>query len=140
MTNNLIGLQIGFDWNTRDLTSRWNLCTYGRAGLYANVLDGETEQGANASTRGAFRNDSRPGRLQLSGAVEAGLVSSYKLTPSLMFRAGYHVLWLGAIGLAPDQPVPDLQTGTFNGRLSNNQDVFFYGPFAGLEYHWGCCR
>jgi hypothetical protein len=140
ITNNLIGLQIGFDWQTRDLTSRWNLGTYGRAGLYANILDGQIEQGANASLRGVFFNEINPGRLQASGALEFGVVGTYRITPSLHFRGGYHALWLMAIGLAPDQPVPDLFTGDFNGRLSNNQDVFFHGPFVGLEYHWGCCR
>lgn len=140
VTNNLIGVQVGFDWQTRDLTSRWSLCTYGRAGLYANVLDGEMEQGANASVNGPFLNEIHPGRLQASGAFELGFVSTYRVTPSLHVRGGYHLLWLAAIGLAPDQPVPDLATGDFNGKLSNSQDVLFHGPFVGLEYHWGCCR
>ena len=140
VTNNLIGLQIGFEWNSRNLASRWNLETYGRAGVYANVLDGNIVQEANAESRGAFLNEINPGRLQLSGELEIGIVSTYRLAPSLNLRAGYHVMWLAAIALAPDQPVPSLEDGQFLGRLSNNQDALYHGPFVGLEYHWGCCR
>jgi len=141
VTNNMIGVQVGFDWQTRDLTSRWNLGAYGRAGLYANMLDGHIRQGANDSNlHGPFINEINPGRLQGSGALEGGFTATWRAAPNLYIRGGYHVLWLGAIALAPDQPTPDITDLKFNGRLSNNQDVFFHGPFVGLEYHWGCCR
>jgi hypothetical protein len=140
VTNNLVGGQIGFDWQTRDLTSRWNLGAYGRGGIYANMTDGEIRQGANASNQGVFNHEVDPGRFQGSAVLEGGFVSTYAIRPNFLFRAGYHVTWLGAIALAPDQGVPDLQTGEFNGRLSTNEDVFFHGPFLGFEINWGCCR
>jgi len=132
VTNNLFGGQIGFDWQTRDLASRWGLQAYGRAGLFANVLDGEYEGGGVSTLAGDFLESRDPGRLQASAMLEGGITGTFKLRPNVLLRAGYHVTWLGAIALAPEQD--------FNGKISNDQDVFHHGPFLGLEIHWGCCR
>jgi hypothetical protein len=139
-TDNLVGLQVGFEWNTNDCNSRWQLGVFGKAGLYANLVDGRIEQFVTDSPVGPVASVVNPGRTKAAGAVEGGIVGTCQLGPQLYFRGGYQFLWLGHIAVAPDQLPPDLFTGTYNGKISVNGDVLFHGPFAGLEWRWGCCR
>jgi hypothetical protein len=141
VTDNLIGLQVGFDWHTNDSNSRTQFGIFGKAGVYGNFAESEIEQIVTVGPQGTpLASFATPGRTKGAGVIEGGFVSTIQLGPQFYLRGGYQFLWLGHIAVAPDQATPDLITGVYNAKLRVNDDVFFHGPFAGIEWRWGCCR
>jgi hypothetical protein len=59
----------------------------------------------------------------------------YRITEVWGIRAGYSLLWLEGLALAPDQF--DFSTDTGAGtRLVNSSGIFYHGANLGLEARW----
>jgi hypothetical protein len=115
--NNLFGGQIGGDWKHL-FGSGFGIELGGKAGIYGthSTLDGTLESAG--SSRASF-------------VGELGLVGTYNLTNYMKARAGYQVMWVEGIALAPDQAI-------FLGAssINNRGGVFLHGGVVGLELQW----
>jgi len=72
---------------------------------------------------------------QAAFASEAGLQIKYQLTQGLALKAGYEILWLDGIALAPGQIQETLTTATVRTLGVNSRStVLFQGATFGLDY------
>ena len=68
---------------------------------------------------------------------EAGLQLKYQVTTGLTVKAGYEVLWLDGIALAPGQIQETLTSARASVQalgVNSGSSVLFHGATAGLEY------
>jgi hypothetical protein len=132
-SNNLCGAQLG--GRLRSWGARWGWEATGKAGLFGNGA--HQEQYVLDWDDGPF--PARPlvsaagGRVAFVG--ELNLTGVYRLTDVWNLRAGYNLIWIGGVALAPDQldfsgvvPAGD--------QLRNDGQVFLHGVSGGLEARW----
>ena len=74
------------------------------------------------------------GNTRTSMIAELGLIGTYSVTGYLKLRAGYQVMWIEGLALAPDQ----ISSVNFVGAssISNRAGVFLHGAIAGAELRW----
>jgi hypothetical protein len=132
-SNNFCGAQLG--GRLRGWGARWGWEATGKAGLFGNGA--HQEQYVLDWDDGPF--PARPlvsaagGRVAFVG--ELNLTGVYRLTDVWNLRAGYNLIWIGGVALAPDQldfsgvvPAGD--------QLRNDGQVFLHGVSGGLEARW----
>jgi hypothetical protein len=125
--NHLYGFQVGAD---AVLLNRGRLTITGltKAGIYYNAArqkGREIDTGFSDLSLGA-EGDST------AFLGEIGLTGVYQLTDALSFRAGYQMMWLEGVALAPEQ----ISTTDFGGGTSSvNTDggIFYHGAVVGME-------
>lgn len=121
-TNDLWGFQLGADatlWSRDRLTIEM----LGKAGVFNNSIVSHTTIDA----------DFADGRLDHTAFVgEVGLTGCYQLSRSWSLRAGYQVLWMEGVALAPDQ-VPGVNLTTNEATVQTDGSPFYHGAFLGLE-------
>ena len=96
-TNNLYGVQIGADVKVLEF-GRFSLDGVIKIGLFDNY--------AEQSTGVSLKKQVQPSQATTNHAAfvsEAGLQLKYQLTKGLALKAGYEVLWLDGVALAPGQ-------------------------------------
>ena len=128
-SNNLYGFQVGGDWNGM-ITDRLGL----DLGLKTGIFGASTNMDASLNIPGIVSVGTNAGATRAAFVGEIGLIGTYKLTDYLKVRAGYQVMWVEGIALAPDQA----NTANFGGvsTVSNRGGVFVHGAVVGLEYRW----
>ena len=66
---------------------------------------------------------------------ELNLTAIYRLNEVWNLRAGYNLMWLSGVALAPNQldfsAAPDA-----GNRIASNGSVFLHGVSAGIEARW----
>jgi hypothetical protein len=71
----------------------------------------------------------------LAGVIEVGLTGSYQWGSSVRFLAGYDVLLVSGLALAPDQL--DFSADPENGQyLNDSGNTVYHGPHGGVEIVW----
>ncbi|MGC2460226.1 MAG: BBP7 family outer membrane beta-barrel protein, partial [Steroidobacteraceae bacterium] len=128
-TNNLYGVQIGADVKVLEF-GRFSLGGVIKIGLFDNY--------AEQSTGVSLKKQVQPSQATTNHAAfvsEAGLQVKYQLQKGLALKAGYEVLWLDGVALAPGQ-IQETLTLTNVRALGVNcgSSVLFQGVTAGLEY------
>ncbi|MGD0653292.1 MAG: BBP7 family outer membrane beta-barrel protein [Thermoguttaceae bacterium] len=119
--NHLYGLQVGADarlWQR----GCFSINGLGKVGIYGN----HAEQISDLNI-GQFIGIGSAWTNHAAFIGEFGLQARYQVTQSLALRAGYELLWLDGIAIAPAQfgnPV----------GIDSNATVFYHGATAGLEY------
>jgi hypothetical protein len=123
--NNLVGGQIGGivsqDWD------RFHASLTGKAALFANVNQlqfSNTISGGNSF--GFVPISVRSNDAAVAGALDGSVNAWFDLTDHFTVRAGYQLLLISGLGLAPRQMANFTENGT----------VFLQGPSAGVEVHW----
>jgi hypothetical protein len=135
--NDLIGFQFGAR-GTRRFGCKLRVEGEVKAGLYANMA----EQDTAISFNGSVQEDYDPVRDdQIAFVTDAGVQFSYDCCCWLTFRAGYHVLFVDGVALAPENFQPDLVSNLLLSleqpeRLNANGSVLYHGATAGLECRW----
>ncbi len=123
--NNLVGGQIGGHFS-RTWRS-WNFGLEGKAALCGNIasqrLD-DTGTTAVAPSSATSRNST------VAGILDLNLQSRFRINDQVYLRAGYQVLYVPGLSLAP------AQLPAFNA----SSDLFMHGPSAGIEVGWGGSR
>lgn len=96
--NKLRGFQIGADWAILPITSPIQINLIGKIGRYSLDTSGGISEfsGAGHTFIGGFFGS---GSDHVYGS-EAGVVVGYRLSNTVMIRAGYQALWLNDLGLA----------------------------------------
>ena len=127
--NYLVGGQVGAD--VRRNWSRFSLDMIGKAGLYANFIQ---QSKSNLDTTGAAGLPA-PGVVPISnfrrtacaaGVLDFSAVGSYQVWTHFSVRAGYQLLFVDGLALAPSQLAGPSHSG----------NIFLHGPTAGFEYSW----
>ena len=130
--NRLYGGQLGA--RLRRTRGRFGWEATGKAGIFGN--DAREEQAVTD-----FPNfPLRPTVSDSSGGVafvgEANLSALYRLTDAWNLRAGYTVLWIDGLALAPDQLDFDFAASPSGNQLHNDGAMFLHGVNVGLEARW----
>ncbi|MCL1471056.1 Lpg1974 family pore-forming outer membrane protein [Argonema antarcticum] len=131
--NNLFGLQIGGNANV-GISRNFSLGLRAKAGIFAN-------NGAQTSTISA--SDFNTGELLerikgdrsewgISPVVEGSVSANWQVHPNVSLTAGFNVVYLSGLALAPRQYRDFAQSGEF-GRLDMNGDTLYYGPSVGIR-------
>ncbi|HLY87663.1 MAG TPA: BBP7 family outer membrane beta-barrel protein, partial [Acetobacteraceae bacterium] len=129
-TNNLYGVQVGIDAD---------ILRFDRFSLGGRATIGLFDNNARQSTGVSIEKVVYPSTATANGAAfvsEAGLQLKYRVTNGLSLKAGYEVLWLVGVALAPGQiekthaAPADVQALGVN----HGSNVLFQGATFGLEY------
>ena len=125
--NSLYGLQIGMEPILWDRGKRFRLEGLIKAGVYGNSAHQRTSF-PTAQSELDSRTDGTP-----SFVGELGLIGVYKLNKYWSLRAGYEVLWITNVALAPDQASSITFGGTPTGDMDDKAIAFYYGATASIE-------
>jgi hypothetical protein len=120
--NNLYGFQLGAEGRLFDHGGPFRLDTFVKAGVYDAHVSGTFSE---SGTFGATATSASLDRAAFVG--EVGINAHYQFTRCLSAYAGYDVMWVDGVSLAPDA----LSTAS----LTNNAPLY-HGAMAGLELHW----
>jgi hypothetical protein len=129
-TNNLYGVQLGLDAKLAEF-GRFSLGGRITVGLFDNIA----EQSAGVSIRKVVY----PTKATVNGAAfvsDASLQLRYRVMDGLSLKAGYEVLWLAGIALAPGQidETYAAPSGVRALSVNHGSNVLFQGATFGLEY------
>jgi hypothetical protein len=129
--NNLYGFQIGAGGKILE-RGRFSIEGVVKAGIYDN--------NAEQSTGVSIFKIVRPSYASANNAAfvgETGLQCKYQVNKRLVLKAGYEVLWLAGVALAPGQIQETYTTKPDTVQalgVNSDSGVFFHGATAGLEY------
>ena len=132
--NHLSGFQVGFDsvpWSRNRLSLEG--CV--KAGIYDNHATNSvfiTQDGPFVYTSSA-----KTDHAAFVGSL--ALTARYAITANLSARAGYQLLWIDGVALAPDQiavsaPETGFGTDSIHSMMSTSGSPFYHGAFVGLEF------
>jgi hypothetical protein len=130
--NNMFGAQVGrrarWDWN------RWSIENWAKAGILGNAQ--EQYQNALVDFEGF---QWRPARSTFGSSVgfigDVNLSAIYRLTEVWGIRAGYNLIWIDGLALAPNQ-FDFTNTATSGTLLASGGGIFMHGANLGLEARW----
>jgi hypothetical protein len=131
-SNNLYGAQVGA--RTRRWGTKWGWEATGKAGIFANdaqqeqvILDWDNEPFTYRSISAAETPVAFVGELNLTGI--------YRLNDVWNLRAGYNLIWITGVALAPDQ-LDFSTTPTAGSQINSSGGVLLHGVSCGLEARW----
>ena len=133
-SSNLIGAQIGLrrrrDWN------RWALEGTAKAGLAGTVLSQSSGPITSTLAPGQnFRDPTSASAGSMGLLSMLNMTSVYRMTEHWGLRAGYNLIWLEGVALAPDQW--DFTDTADSGRsLVGNGGLVLHGANLGVERRW----
>jgi hypothetical protein len=133
-STNLFGMQLGgrgrVEWE------RWAIESWAKAALAGTALSQSQDPIFNAATPDPPVRSARSaseGGVGFIGDINATLV--YKLSDGWALRAGYNLIWLSGVALAPNQfdfgDLPTSGTG-----LNGGAGLFLHGANLGVEARW----
>jgi hypothetical protein len=129
--NTLYGGQLGLDALLWDNGANLFVTGVGKAGIYANDANQVT---TTVGVGGALPLIVATGG-ETSFVGELGLNAKYRFTDRLTAIAGYNVLWITGVALAPNQlGSTNINTGV--AAVNADGTLFYHGANAGLEYVW----
>ncbi|MEM6329466.1 MAG: BBP7 family outer membrane beta-barrel protein [Planctomycetota bacterium] len=138
-SNDLFGLQLGGGATYQ--ADRFSISVFNKLGFLANDVkstatltydDAATgvlpvdESGATAGFSDRNRTDT------ISFLTEFSVVGRYYLRPNISLRAGYHLMYLTEVGLAPHQ----IDFDPRDGEVATSGDSFYHGLTTGLDFYW----
>ncbi len=131
--NNLFGLQIGGNANI-GVSRNFSVGLQLKAGVFANSAH-------QTSTISAFDFDTGEllerikgdqGGWGISPVLEGNLAANWQVSQNISLTAGFNLVYLYGLALAPRQLRDFAETGEF-GSLDLNGDTFYYGPSVGIK-------
>lgn len=130
-SSNLYGPQVGA--RVRRWGKRWGWEATGKAGIFG--CDAQQEQyvndfGYELPDRTHSVSDS-----QVAFLGEINLTAIYRLNDVWNLRAGYNVIWINGVALAPDQ-LDFSGTLPAGNQIATDGGVFLHGVNFGLEARW----
>ncbi|MBP89234.1 MAG: hypothetical protein CMJ64_21380 [Planctomycetaceae bacterium] len=144
--NSLTGFQLGGDiW--ANVVPGINVGADIKAGVYGNYANQTTGITATTTLPANTQTiDESVDGNDIAMIAEANVNFIYRMGPHWTLRAGYTMLYLEGVALAPENfnstPPNILTTGgafTFVPRaasVNDNGDAFYHGAYAGLEWMW----
>lgn len=127
--NELVGLQIGGEWGRTLSADRLRVSLYGKAGLFLNFAEQDTQAIGSAG----FFAEGEADDTELASLLELGVVFTLRLTDHISLRGGYNHIFLTGLALAPDQ-LSNPRSVNGNNFLSTEGSLHLHGPFVGGEF------
>ena len=127
--NRLRGVQIGVEWALLPRANPLQVNLSGKIGRYDTGISGGISefQGGNHTFIGSFLGSSS----QYAWGSEAGVMVGYRLSDTVMVRAGYQALWLNDVGLASNAAARSLLNPSLL-RTVGRDDIVFQSINVGL--------
>jgi hypothetical protein len=132
-SSNLFGVQVGargrMEWE------RWAVEGWAKTALAGAERSQSQAPIVDAVDGGLIRSGgaSRDGGVGFIGDMTASVI--YKLSDTWGLRAGYNLLWISGVALAPDQfTFAALPAGST--AISGNSTAFLHGASLGVEARW----
>lgn len=129
--NNLYGAQLGARY--RRCRGRWSWEATGKAGVYLNDAQ-QTQQIVDLS--GFSFRDSNAAGGHAAFVGEVNLSGIYRLTDVWGLRAGYNLIGISGVALAPDQLDFSSDPTTAGRQLDRTGGLLLHGVNFGLEARW----
>lgn len=126
-SNFLLGPQIGGEL-FYDVGYRLSFSALGKAGVFLNVLELDTDLNNNSTPIISRNSDD----IDISTAIELGGIAHYQLSPKVRLRGGYNFLWLFDVATATDA-FPTFLNGAVGQNVTSRDDMLFHGVSAGIE-------
>ena len=131
-TNNLVGFQIGGDLYAC-VSSRFKVGGEVEAGVFG--IRAKQETSVNATTTVPPISEFEKNN-DVAFVSEASFIALFRVTPRFKIRAGYQLLYINGVALAPENyntVPPFFGRNTF---LDDNGHAFYHGASAGFEWTW----
>jgi hypothetical protein len=125
VANHLYGGQIGLDVSLLPCKGPFRIDGVLKAGVFGNYSDQTVLVGSQ------IYGDKRD---HTAFVGELNLLAVYEITPQLLLRGGYQVMWLEGVALAGDQPATFGVSGNY--QPDTDGSLFYHGAFAGLEFNY----
>lgn len=134
-SNNLFGPQIGA--RARRWGTKWGWEAAGKAGIFGNAAHQEQSVIDYPDFPESFplRPETSAADGQVAFVGELNLTAIYRLSDVWNLRAGYNLIWIAGVALAPDQ-LDFSGTLPAGEQLSSNGSVFLHGVSCGMEARW----
>ncbi|MGE4014007.1 MAG: BBP7 family outer membrane beta-barrel protein, partial [Alphaproteobacteria bacterium] len=130
--NRLFGAQLGVEVNYRfDRARTIGFDLVGRVGVYANQAKQDTIVLDESAQVFAASVD----RVRLATTMDAGLYFVWEPVPNLTLRAGYELLFINGVALAPQQMATTNSAGAFS-QLNMSGNVLYHGASVRLTYNF----
>jgi hypothetical protein len=131
-TNHLYGVQVGA--RERRTRGRFGWEATGKVGIFGN--DAHQEQTVTDFPNFQIRPtvSTRGGQVAFIG--DTNLSALYRLTEVWNLRAGYNLIWIEGLALAPDQLDFDFASATGGSQLHSGGGIFLHGVNVGVEARW----
>lgn len=135
--NNLFGAQLGGDY-TAAIRDPLYLRFSGKAGVYGNAATQSTfgtflDVNATNRANAPAHRDASGGQVSFLGQANMNLI--YEITPRVHLRAGYNVMLITGLAVAPAQTTASDFGSGGRGGINTNENAFFHGMNFGIEYH-----
>ena len=130
--NQLFGAQLGA--RLRRTWGRFGWEATGKAGVFGN--DARETQSATDFPDFALRPTVSSSRGEVAFVGEMNLSALYRLTDVWNLRAGYSLMWIEDLALAPDQLDFNFATSPSGNQLRTGGGMFLHGVNVGLEARW----
>jgi len=130
--NNLYGAQLGARMRRTQGRLGWDGTGFG--GIFGN--DAKQTQSVTDFPNFALRpnvSSSQGGAAFVGGGNLSGL---YRLNNVWNLRAGYNVMWIEGLALAPDQLNYDFANAQGGTQINNDGGMFLHGANVGLAANW----
>ena len=130
--NNLYGAQLGARMRRTQGRFGWDGAGFG--GIFGN--DANQTQSVTDFPNFALRpsvSSNQGGAAFVGGGNTSGL---FRLNNVWNLRAGYNVMWIEGLALAPDQLDYDFAAAQGGSQLNNNGGMFLHGVNVGLAANW----
>ena len=127
-SNDLFGLQAGTGWTYQ--APRWSLGANIKGGVFLNDALGESQ--LNFTADDTSDADLRLRENQLSFVGEFGMQGKYHVMPNVSLRAGYNLMFMTSLALAPNQAT----FITDYSYLNTTGGPFYHGATAGVDFFW----
>ncbi|MBD2183795.1 BBP7 family outer membrane beta-barrel protein [Planktothrix sp. FACHB-1355] len=131
--NNLFGFQIGGNANI-GVSRNFSIGLGAKAGVFANNGDQSSTISAYDFDTGELLERIKGVKSEwgLSPVVEGSISANWQVTPNVSLTAGFNLVYLYGLALAPRQFRDFAESGEF-GRLDMSGDTLYYGPSVGIR-------
>lgn len=131
--NNLFGAQIGN--RSRWTWERWAFEGWAKAGLFGNAQEQMQDVLNDVNSPPPLRQalSSTGGQVSFVGDINLSVI--YRLTDVWGIRAGYNLIWIDGLALAPNQ-FDFSDTSVSGSNLVSGGGIFMNGANLGLEARW----
>ena len=106
----------------------------GKAGIFGNAA--QETQSVTDFPNFALRPTVSSSGSEVAFVGELNLSALYRLTDVWNLKAGYNVMWIDGLALAPDQLDFNFATSPSGNQLQNGGAMFLHGVNVGLEARW----
>ena len=128
-SNNLFGIQLGYGMTYE--TDRWNITLSTKQGFF--VVDERSTSNfivPDAATNVDFATEAHENRL--SYLAQMSILARYHIRPNLSLRAGWELMYLTNLALAPNQ----IDFSPVAAPIAATADSVYHGFTVGTEYYW----